>query len=243
MGVPCAMRSPETAGAALGRPAGMTLRRATPRTRLSGCGAASITASPGGRSCARAFSGEVCSTSPVRKRDKAKTYRAFSDSLKSENALALQLLAPQFERQPFVLGGGELRFRGRERRRRPVEGGPVAAVEAGIGETGLQPRDLGLQGLDLSGERLQRVLLVEGKPGPAVRAGARPGPRRRLALDRLRRRNAPAALGEYVRVAARIFGPAPGALRHDHGGHDAVEDIAVVADEEHGAGVIGQHFL
>src|SRR5918911_5445659 len=38
-------------------------------------------------SASTAFSGKVCSTFPVRKRDKSKTYRAFSDFKESEKAL------------------------------------------------------------------------------------------------------------------------------------------------------------
>ena len=75
--------------------------------------------------------------------------------------------------------------------------------------------------------------------------------RRRLRwlVSRLRRRlgrrtpKIGAALGQHVGIAAGIFLPAAVAFGHDHEADDAVEKIAIVADDEHGAGVIVQHFL
>jgi hypothetical protein len=52
-----------------------------------------------------------------------------------------------------------------------------------------------------------------------------------------------AALREHVAIAAGIFLPAPAAFRHDHRIDDAVEKIAVVADQDHGALIVAQHFF
>ena len=52
-----------------------------------------------------------------------------------------------------------------------------------------------------------------------------------------------AALRQHIAVAAGIFVPASVALRHDHAADQAIEKIAIVADEQHRAGIIGQHVL
>ncbi len=52
-----------------------------------------------------------------------------------------------------------------------------------------------------------------------------------------------AALGQHVGIAAGVFGPAAVTFGDDDAGHDAVEEVAVMADEDDGAGVTGQHFL
>ncbi len=59
----------------------------------------------------------------------------------------------------------------------------------------------------------------------------------RLGLRRtvLRPRHVRAALLQHVAVAAGIFDPLAVALGHDHAADDAIEEIAVVADQQHRA--------
>ena len=52
-----------------------------------------------------------------------------------------------------------------------------------------------------------------------------------------------AALGQHVGVAAGIFGPAAVAFGREHQVHDAIQEVAVVADEDDGAGIGAEHFL
>ena len=66
---------------------------------------------------------------------------------------------------------------------------------------------------------------------------------RRFRLIRRPARDVGAALRQHVGIAAGIFDPAAVALRHDHGVHHPVEEVAVVADQQDRAGIIGQHFL
>ena len=121
----------------------------------------------------------------------------------------------------------------------------VAGVEGPVGELVLQRRDFGGERLDASGQGFERVLVLEGE---LARRGARGGLRlRRLGRGGLPggrlRGHARAALGDHVAVAAGVFDEAAVAFRHDDGGGDAIEEVAVVADQQHGAGIIGQHFL
>ena len=64
-----------------------------------------------------------------------------------------------------------------------------------------------------------------------------------LRLRRLPTGEIGAALRQHVGIAAGILQPAPVALRHQHGIHRPIEEIAVVADQDDGAGVVGQHLL
>ena len=57
------------------------------------------------------------------------------------------------------------------------------------------------------------------------------------------RRHAFAALRHHVGVAARIDVPAPAAFRDDHGRHGAVEEVAIVRDEQHGARIVVDHLF
>ncbi len=52
-----------------------------------------------------------------------------------------------------------------------------------------------------------------------------------------------AALRQHVRIAAGIFGPAAAAVRGDDAGDGAVEEIAVVAGQQHRAGITPHQFL
>ena len=52
-----------------------------------------------------------------------------------------------------------------------------------------------------------------------------------------------AALRDHVGIAAGIFLPAPLPFPGDHAGHGAVEEVAVVADQDHGAGIVRDQFL
>ncbi len=61
-------------------------------------------------------------------------------------------------------------------------------------------------------------------------------------LDGLRL-DPPPALRQHVGVAAGIFLPAAVAFGDDHRGRDAVEEVAVVADQQHRAGIVGQQLL
>ena len=51
------------------------------------------------------------------------------------------------------------------------------------------------------------------------------------------------ALGDHVRITAGIFGPPAVALGGDHARHNAVEEVAVVADQQDGAGIVVQQLL
>ena len=57
------------------------------------------------------------------------------------------------------------------------------------------------------------------------------------------RLDALAALGDHVAIAAGIFDPAAVAFAHQHACRDAVEKIAVVADDDQRAGIIREHFF
>ncbi len=49
--------------------------------------------------------------------------------------------------------------------------------------------------------------------------------------------------GQHVGIAAGVFGPLTVAFGRDDAGDDAVEEVAVVADEDDRAGVVGQKLL
>ena len=106
--------------------------------------------------------------------------------------------------------------------------------------------DFGLQLCDGLGQRFQRVLFVEIQP--ALRAAEDAPPDSLPCARRLRPFTAfalqiGAALRQHVGIAAGIFDPAAVAFRHDHRGHDAIEEVAVMADQDHGALVVAEHFL
>ena len=61
--------------------------------------------------------------------------------------------------------------------------------------------------------------------------------RRRLAAD------AETALRDHVRIAAGIFDPAPLAFADDDRGRNAIKKIAIMADHQNRAGIIGDHLL
>jgi len=52
-----------------------------------------------------------------------------------------------------------------------------------------------------------------------------------------------AAIGivSSIGIAAGIFGPAAVAFRHDHAGHQAVEEIAIMADQDHRTRIIADN--
>ena len=52
-----------------------------------------------------------------------------------------------------------------------------------------------------------------------------------------------AALHQHVTVTAGILGPAAVPLRGNHATHQAIEKIAIVADEQDRAGVFAEHVL
>ena len=52
-----------------------------------------------------------------------------------------------------------------------------------------------------------------------------------------------AALRQHVAVAAGIVEPAAVAVGRDHAIDEAIEEIAIVADEQHRAGIVRQHVL
>src|SRR5262249_46347637 len=51
------------------------------------------------------------------------------------------------------------------------------------------------------------------------------------------------ALCQHVAVAARVFDPASAALWNSHAVDDAIEKIAIMADQQNSAGVVGEHLL
>ena len=76
----------------------------------------------------------------------------------------------------------------------------------------------------MAGAPVRRVRLgVAGRPPPTLAAAGDP-------------RGRSAALRQHVGIAAGIFDPAAVAFGRDRPGHRAVEEIAVVTDEEHRAG-------
>src|SRR3954471_16201305 len=154
------------------------------------------------------------------------------------------LFAPHFELQPFVFGLGQFLLRLRQSVGSLVEALAILAEEIGVVKEALLLGDLGLQLGDGLGQRFQRVLLVEGQPSSRA-AGRRDGSLLSRLFDGLRSRalHVGAALGQHVGIAAGIFEPASVALGHDHGRHHAVEKIAIVADQDHGALVVAEHFL
>src|SRR4051812_24888790 len=154
------------------------------------------------------------------------------------------LFAPHFELQPFVLGLGQLLLRLRQSVGSLIEALAILAEEIGVVKEALLLGDLGLQLGDGLGQRFQRVLLVEGQPSSRA-AGRRDGSLLSRLFDGLRSRalHVGAALGQHVGIAAGIFEPASVTLGHDHGRHHAVEKIAIVADQDHGALVVAEHFL
>ena len=52
-----------------------------------------------------------------------------------------------------------------------------------------------------------------------------------------------ATLREHVGIAARVLNPTAVSVGNDHGVDNTVEEIAIVADKNDGAGVAAQHFL
>src|SRR5690349_15714981 len=115
------------------------------------------------------------------------------------------------------------------------------AIRRGIGEPRGERRLLALERLDPRGQRLELARL----PVAELRAlGLGGGRRRRRRLARLRllflRRRARAL---PVAVAAGVLLPAAVAFVGDGLGDDVVEEGAVVADEEEGAGVVLQERL
>ena len=95
-------------------------------------------------------------------------------------------------------------------------------------------------------QRFERVLVLEAH-APLRRQARRPARRRFAGFGgsglRRSRGKIGAALRQHVGVAAGIFGPAAVAFRRDHAAHQAVEEIAVVADQQHGAGIVAEHVL
>src|SRR3981189_3375513 len=151
-----------------------------------------------------------------------------------------------FKFQPFVLCLLQILLRFRKCIRGLIEFLAIFLVEIGIVKVPLLFCDFRLQFGNRLGPCFPRMLFVEIEP--ALR-----GARRRASLgalcglDRgglyrvaLQIRT---ALRQHVGIAAGIFDPAAVALRRDHRGHHAVEKIAVMADQDHGAVVVAEHFL
>ena len=161
--------------------------------------------------------------------------------------LALSGIPEQFQFQPSFLRLGERLFGLGQSRRCGGEFSSIAREQIGVRQRGLVARDLGLQAGEQVGQRtVEFVALLEGQlarggdwrlccGAAAGGAFARQG---RGCPDRGR-----AALRQHVGIAAGIFGPSPVAFGGNGRGHDAVEEIAVVADQKHGALVVGQHLL
>ena len=112
------------------------------------------------------------------------------------------------------------------------------------------------QRLDLAGKRVERVPVLEAEPGGAVagrpaRGGARFRARFRArfpaAANAILLRGAAgfggAAAFQIVGVAAGMRADPGRALEGEKRGHRAVEEIAVVADDQNGAVIIGDHLL
>src|SRR6478672_5081065 len=165
----------------------------------------------------------------------------------AESALRLfYLFAQYFQFQPAVLGGGEFLMCGGHRSRGLVELLAIPGIEIGVVEHILLPRDLGLQLFDRLRQRLQRVLFIKIQPALwcCRRRSSQPGfpavvgcSLHWLALQ------VGAALRQHIAVAAGIFDPAPVAFRHDYRCYDTIEEVAVMADQDHRAVVVAQHFL
>jgi len=91
--------------------------------------------------------------------------------------------------------------------------------------------------------------MLFGRAQPFARLSGARWPRRRLRralcrrLPPLERADTVAALRQHVGIAAGIFGPSAVALRRDHRGDRAVEEVAVVAHEEERARIGGEHLL
>ena len=155
-------------------------------------------------------------------------------------------LAQDFKLQPLLLGRGQLALGFAEVGGDFFETGAVAHIKLRIGELGLQLVGFGLQRGHGLGQRFERVLFLEfhlALGGP--RLGGRRGALGRLlflGLDLLARQIG-AALRQHVAIAAGIFGPAAVALRRDHAAHQPIEEIAVMADQQHGAGIVADHLL
>ena len=168
-------------------------------------------------------------------------------SVRPVRSAAGELLAQDFELEPLLLRRGDLQLQLAERGGGFFESGAVARIEMRIVELCLQRIHFGLQRGDGLRQRLERVLVLEHQ---APLGGRRLGNDRRRFFGRflrllLRRlpRQIGAALRQHVAIAAGIFDPAAIALRHDHAAHQTVEKIAIVADEQHGPGIVGQHVL
>src|SRR5215470_18037619 len=145
------------------------------------------------------------------------------------SAASGERLRPFGEGKPALLGGGELRRGFREPRRRLGEAGRVAAIEAGIGKGGLELRLLALERCDACRQSVELTLLVEAELGGAPLGRAR---WRRLRRAPLRRRPWRRTLPQIVAVAADILANDTVALDGDDRGHQPIEEVAVVADQE-----------
>jgi len=129
-----------------------------------------------------------------------------------------------------------------------AEPGRIRSEQVRIGHRGLMRVDFLLNFFHAGGQGFQRVLVPVGH---LVRRGRfrlrRLGVFRRLVFLRFAagfpRSQVAAALGHHIAVAAGIFDPLAVAFRRDDGGDDPVEKVAVMADEDDGAGVIGKQFL
>ena len=93
--------------------------------------------------------------------------------LSSDQGLALlDLLAQDFQRQPFFFRRRQLGLCRGKRPGRPGKAFPVTPVERRVVETRLQPADIGLQIGNLRRQGFERVLLMEAElafGGPITR--------------------------------------------------------------------------
>src|SRR5262249_15001246 len=89
-------------------------------------------------------------------------------------SLLPQLLAQELELEPLLLGGRKLGLGGGQARGRGVEGCRVPGVEAGVRDLARQSGNLGLEPRDGAGQRLERVLLLEGQLAASGRRGVGP---------------------------------------------------------------------
>ena len=108
-------------------------------------------------------------------------------------------------------------------------------IKLGVSELVFQAPRFGAQTVDFTGQCFQRMLLLEAQPSPVVIALGL-GFHLRFALPPFGfcTPQLGATLSQHIGIAAGVFAPGPAAFRRENRADDAVEKVAVVADEQHG---------
>src|SRR5437762_11409575 len=158
---------------------------------------------------------------------------------------AVDFLAQHLQAQPLFFCGDQLIACRSERGSGVVKLRRVARIKIRVGEGAGQHVYPCLQGRDSRRKHLERTVVIVAHTARGCR-GARVDARRgtRLAADHRRRRSGCRwPLRQHIGVAAGILDPAPVAFACYDRCHHAVEEVAVVADQQHGARIVGQKLL